>query len=94
MVRSIVAVLRPWVAPNRPWDPDIARARDLPVPRTVQDRALQLIRQGRLAEAVEEIRAATGYDRRDGRSVMLALLYAVEVPTVPARKARSWRWTG
>ena len=53
----------------------------LPVPRPTQERARELIRQGSWEAAINEIRAAAGYDRRDARCVALTLAYAWKLPT-------------
>jgi 2-phosphoglycerate kinase len=68
--------------PRRKLDPDIARAVALPVDEALQKRAVQLIRKGEIERAIDEVRAGARYDRRDARSVVLALMYGVKVPTV------------
>ncbi|MEV5787438.1 hypothetical protein AB0L42_41740 [Streptomyces sp. NPDC052287] len=47
----------------------------------VQDLAQQLVQERRFSKAIQEIARATGYDRRDSRSVVLALSYEIKVPT-------------
>lgn len=44
-------------------------------------RAVQLIRGGEIERAISEVRAGAQYDRHDARSVVLALMYQVKVPT-------------
>jgi hypothetical protein len=77
---SLVWRFRAWRLRRSGWDPDIVRALRLPVPQAVQDRAQQLIRNGEIPTAIDEIRASTGYGRRDARCVALALTYSVTVP--------------
>lgn len=60
------------------------RALRLPVPRPTQERARDLVRQGDWHLAISEVRAATGYDRRDARCVVLALAYAWKLPAGPS----------
>jgi hypothetical protein len=73
---------RAWRARRRGWDADLVRAMRLPVPCAAQERARELVHQGKVKEAIEEIRTSTGYDRRDARGVVaLALLYSMTVPT-------------
>lgn len=55
----------------RPW---------MPVPRTAQDRARNLVEQRGWTEAITEIREATGYSRRDARCIALALMYGWKIP--------------
>lgn len=76
--------LRSWRARRQGWDPDIVRAVRLAVPRSAQDRARELIQQRNWEAAINEIRSATGYDRRDARCVALALMYAWKIPTSPS----------
>ncbi|MFJ8443410.1 hypothetical protein [Kitasatospora griseola] len=52
------------------------RALRLPVPRPTQERARELVRQGSWA-------AATDYDRRDARCIVLALAHAWKLPAGP-----------
>ncbi len=66
--------LRSWRARRHGRDPDVVRALWLPMPLSVQDRARELIQQGRVAAAINEIRSWTGYDRRDARCVVLDVL--------------------
>ncbi|MBF9069092.1 hypothetical protein [Streptacidiphilus fuscans] len=78
-----------WRMRRSSWDPDIIRALQLPVPQAVQERAQELIHEGKINTAIDEIRSSTGYDRPDARSVVLALMYSVPVPTgraVPTRQ--------
>jgi hypothetical protein len=53
----------------------------LPVPQAVQERARELVHQNKIEEAIKEIGASTGYERRDARCVALALLLSVTVPS-------------
>jgi hypothetical protein len=85
---SIGTWIRVRRARQQRWDADINRALGIPVPRLTQERARQLIQQGKWQEAITEIREATGYDRRDARCVVLALSYGWKIPT-PCRLA----WT-
>jgi len=78
--------LRSWRARRQGWDPDAVRALRLPVPRSAQDRAQELIQQGKVVTAINEIRSLTGYDRRDARCVVLALMCSVKIPTRPFRQ--------
>ena len=64
----------------RPW---------MPVPRTAQDRARNLVEQRGWTEAITEIREATGYSRRDARCIALALMYGWKIPApMPGRPPR------
>ncbi|GAB7109054.1 hypothetical protein JCM4814A_73680 [Streptomyces phaeofaciens JCM 4814] len=84
MKRSIGTWIRIRRARRQRWDADIIRALQIPVPRFTQERARQLIQQGKWQEAITEIREATDYDRRDARCVVLALTYGCKVPTPAA----------
>lgn len=68
--------------PGRKLDSDITRAASLPVDKALQKRAMRLIRRGEIERAIDEVRAETRYDRHDARSVVLALMHGVKVPTV------------
>lgn len=81
MIWSVAAWVRIRRARRQTWDHDIIRGLALPVPKSVQDRARELIQQRKFEEAIVEIREATGYDRRNARCVSQALMYSWKLPT-------------
>lgn len=85
MTRSLAGWVRIRRARRQNWDSDIIRGLGMPVPRTAQDRARNLVEQRRWDDAITEIREATGYGRRDARCIALALMYGWKIPTSPRR---------
>ncbi|MFC8722935.1 hypothetical protein [Kitasatospora sp. NPDC057198] len=83
MRSPIGPMLRSWRAQKQNWDPDIAQALSLPLPRPAQERARALIQERDWEGAISEIRKATGYNRRDVRCIALALMYAWKIPHRP-----------
>jgi len=88
MIWSAAAWVRIRRAHRQNWDPDIIRGLGLPVPKSAQNRARELIQQRKFEEAIAQIGEATGYDRRNARCVSQALTYGWKLPT-PIR--RRWR---
>lgn len=85
----VAARVRIWRARRQRWDSDIIRGLGMPVPRTAQDWARNLVEQRGWTEAITEIREATGYGRRDPRFIALALMYGWKIPTpMPGRPRR------
>lgn len=87
MIWSAGAWARIRRARRRHWDPDIIRGLGLPVSKPAQEQARELIQQRKYEEAIAEIRAATGYDRRNARYVSQALMYGWKLP-IPIRPRR------
>ncbi|MFE7110838.1 hypothetical protein ACFU98_16430 [Streptomyces sp. NPDC057575] len=59
---------------------DPRRARDLPVPAKAQADARMFMLGGDTIRAVKVIVDATGYDLRQARDIVYALVYDIEVP--------------
>lgn len=66
--------------PRLPRSVDPRRARALPVPAEAQDDARMFMLGGDTIRAVKVIVDATGYDLRQARDIVYALVYDIEVP--------------
>lgn len=67
--------------PKIPRSVDPRRARALPVPAGAQTDARMFMLGGDTIRAVKVIVDATGYDLRQARDIVYALVYDVQVPT-------------
>jgi hypothetical protein len=67
--------------PKIPRSVDPRRARTLPVPAEAQTDARMFMSGGDTFRALRVIVDATGYDLRQARDIVYALVYDVEVPT-------------
>jgi hypothetical protein len=86
-MRHLRARLRARRAARQGWDPDIIQGLLVPVPAQAQQRARDLIKAKNWQDAIDEIRCASGRDRRDARCATLALMYGWRLPQ-PARRSR------
>ncbi|MFG2597511.1 hypothetical protein [Streptomyces sp. NPDC048462] len=66
--------------PKIPRSVDPRRARTLPVPAQAQTDARMFMRGGDTIRAVKVVVDATGYDVRQARDIVYALVYDIEVP--------------
>lgn len=66
--------------PKIPRSVDPRRARALPVPADAQADARMFIQGGDTIRALKVIVDATGYDLRQARDIVYALIYDIEVP--------------
>ena len=66
-----------------PIDVHPERGLSLPVPAETQERVRVWMSQGRLIQAVKEVRDATGYNLEDCRDVAHAIFDGYAVPTPP-----------
>ena len=67
--------------PLPPSDVHPERGLSLPVPAETQERVRAWMSQGRIIQAVKEVRDATGYDLKDSRDVAHAIFHGYAVPT-------------